>query len=158
MQSPRTLVRRERKLVSEINVVPYIDVMLVLLIIFMVTAPLVMQGIHVELPQVDSQQVPQEDDPPVVVTIDAAGLLYLDEFFNAAEEPSPISTAQLVTRVLAVKKQRPTVSVLVKGDKDVAYGEVIRIMSALKTAGIPEVGLVTLPLDAALEDLPALEP
>jgi len=152
MATPFT-ARRPRKLVSEMNVVPYIDVMLVLLIIFMVTAPLVIQGIHVDLPQVDAESVPSEQNPPVIVTVDADGRLYVDTFYSEGEAPPPVSTAELVRQVLALIESRPSVDVLIKGDRNVAYGSVVTVMSALKSAGVKEVGLVTLPLEGEITDL-----
>lgn len=148
--------RRQRKLVSEINVVPYIDVMLVLLIIFMVTAPLVMQGIRVDLPKVDAQAVPTEDNPPVLVTVDAEGRLYVESFYADEQAPPSVTTAELVQQVLALTEARPGTDVLIKGDRNVPYGSVVTVMSALKAAGIAKVGLVTLPLDGEVVDLAPL--
>lgn len=149
------LGRRNRKLVSDINVVPYIDVMLVLLIIFMATAPLVIQGINVDLPQVDADAVPQEDDPPLIVTVDAEGRLYADLFFSSGESEPMQTTGELVATVLDLKRTRADLRVLIKGDQTVAYGRVVGVMSALKTAGIGEVGLITQPVEGEMQDLPA---
>jgi len=127
---------------SEINVVPYIDVMLVLLVIFMVTAPLLAQGVKVELPQVASEPLQGNTDEPLIVSVDAAGRAYL----NYGEgENAPLDGETLVTRVGALLRHRPGVEVLVKGDRSVSYGDVIRVMALLQRAGAPSIGLITLP-------------
>lgn len=130
---------------SDINVVPYIDVMLVLLIIFMITAPLITQGVRIELPQAPSEVIPPSDQEPVIVTVDASGAVYLD-FGEDAE--SPIDEATLVTRVGGLLKYRPESQFLVKGDRDVPYGRVVSIMALLQGAGVDTVGLITEPPDA----------
>lgn len=136
-------VRRQR-LMSDINVVPYIDVMLVLLIIFMITAPLITQGVKIELPQAPSEVLPPSEREPVIVTVDASGSVYLDFGENAG---SPIDEAMLVTRIGGLLKYRPETQFLVKGDRDVPYGRVVTVMTLLQGAGIDSVGLVTEPPD-----------
>ena len=132
----------KRKLVAEINVVPYIDVMLVLLIVFMVTAPLLMQGVEVELPQAASEPVEADQDEPLIVSIKADGSLYID-LGGDSETARPLEEIQAsVAKVLAQKPQTP---VMVWGDTSVAYGEVIGLMTALQQAGARTVGLVTEP-------------
>ena len=132
----------KRKLVAEINVVPYIDVMLVLLIVFMVTAPLLMQGVEVELPQAASEPVEADQDEPLIVSIKADGSLYID-LGGDSETARPLEEIQAsVAKVLAQKPQTP---VMVWGDTSVAYGEVIGLMTALQQAGASTVGLVTEP-------------
>ena len=127
---------------GEINVVPYIDVMLVLLVIFMITAPLLAQGVKVELPQASANPIDQEAKEPVVVTVDTEGNLYL----NLGEhEKEPVSDDDLQRRVRLVLKQQPDVPVLVRGDKDAAYGHVVYAMTLLQQAGAPSVGLLTQP-------------
>ncbi len=127
---------------AEINVVPYIDVMLVMLVIFMVTAPLLTQGVKVELPQADAQPVEDKDQEPLVVTVDAAGKLYL----NIGDAPEdPVADEQLVERIAAVQRRQPGKQVLVRGDQSVDYGAVIRALVLLQQADIPKVGLVTEP-------------
>ena len=129
-------------MMSDINVVPYIDVMLVLLIIFMITAPLITQGVRIDLPQAPSEVLPPSDEEPVVVTVDAEGNTYID----IGESPdSPVSDDDLFTRVAAVIKYRPEVEVLVKGDRGVPYGRVVEVMTLLQGAGIDGVGLITEP-------------
>ena len=131
---------RKRRLVAEINVVPYIDVMLVLLIIFMVTAPLLTQGVDVELPQAPSQPIDSDDDEPIIVSLKVDGTLYID-LGGDAEEPRPLEDIQsIVNKVLT---EKPATPVLVWGDTAVPYGKVVQLMTALQGAGAPSVGLVT---------------
>lgn len=132
----------KRKLVAEINVVPYIDVMLVLLIVFMVTAPLLMQGVEVELPQAPSEPIESDQDEPLIVSIKKDGSLYID-LAGDADKARPLSEIQsLVGKVLA---QKPNTPVMVWGDQAVPYGEVVRLMTSLQSAGAGTVGLVTEP-------------
>ena len=138
---------RKRQL-SEINVVPYIDVMLVLLVIFMITAPMLSQGIEVKLPQTESSSLsaPQE---PIIVSVDARG----NTFLNVSDTPhSPLDTTTLVNSVAAqlelAKQKGEKRPVFVKGDNDVNYGEVVKVMSLLQKAGAEEVGLMTEPRPA----------
>jgi biopolymer transport protein TolR len=133
-------VRNRRKAMSEINVVPYIDVMLVLLIIFMVTAPMLMQGVKVELPQAKTEPVENQDSEPVIVSINAQGQLFLN---LGAQEDQILSLATVQQRVGAVIRRSPGKPVLVWGDKAVPYGEVVSLMAALQEAGATGVGLVT---------------
>jgi biopolymer transport protein TolR len=137
--------RQRQRLMSDINVVPYIDVMLVLLIIFMITAPLITQGVKIELPQAPSEVIPPSEREPVIVTVDASGSVYLDFGEDAG---SPIDETTLVTRVGGLLKYRPDTQFLVKGDRDVPYGRVVSIMALLQGAGVDTVGLVTVPPDA----------
>jgi biopolymer transport protein TolR len=131
--------RNKRKPMSEINVVPYIDVMLVLLIIFMVTAPMLMQGVKVDLPDASADPVEKQDSEPVIVSVDAAGQLYL----NLGQEEQILALATIKERVAAVMRRSPDKPVLVWGDRAVPYGEVVTVMVALQEAGAPSVGLVT---------------
>ncbi len=131
-----------RKPMAEINVVPYIDVTLVLLIIFMITAPLIQSGVDVDLPQADSQQVDQEDSPsPVIITIDKTGQYFIDLGNGSDEEP--VSANEVLLLTAAVRKNKPRTQVYIRGDKEVAYGKVVTVMAALKNAGVPNVGLMT---------------
>ena len=130
----------KRKPMSQINVVPYIDVMLVLLIIFMITAPLIQQGVEVELPQAVANPMSPDQDEPVVVTVDKKGRFFLD----IGDEPmKPIDAKKLVNRVAAVRSLKPKVPVLVRGDRHVDYGRVVDVMVLLQQAGIEKVGLMT---------------
>lgn len=132
--------RRGRRTVAEINVVPYIDVMLVLLVIFMITAPMLQQGIEVETPKAASKTLPSSKEPPVVVSVDADGRLYL----NIADNPRAAQTPEDVqARVAAWHRLKPEVPVLVKGDARVPYQKVIEAMALVKNAGVDTVGLVT---------------
>ena len=132
--------RVRRKRMSEINVVPYIDVMLVLLIIFMVTAPLLTQGVKVELPQADSQNIETKGQEPLIVSVDKQGRFY----FNIGDKPDkPIDAKNLTTRVKAVLRHRRDSTVYVKGDRNVPYGQVVEVMALLKQSGVEHVGLVT---------------
>ena len=127
---------------AEINVVPYIDVMLVMLVIFMITAPLLTQGVKVDLPQAASEALPPDQQEPLVVSVDASGNLYL----NVGDSPeSPINSDMLVRNVTVVLKRQPGKSVLVRGDHAVDYGAVVGAMVLLQQAGVPNIGLVTEP-------------
>ncbi len=132
--------RQRRRPMSEINVVPYIDVMLVLLVIFMITAPLLTQGVRVELPQADSEPLPPEADDPLVVSINQQGELFIDVGENSNQ---PVDRNTLLARVAAVLRHRPKTPVLVRGDRGVDYGRVVEAMVLLQAAGAPSVGLIT---------------
>ena len=137
---------RKRKLMGEINVVPYIDVMLVLLIIFMVTAPLLTQGIKVELPKAGAEPISDvPNHPPLVLSVDAAGNLYLNVGDN---EDEPSSSVKIVQLTRAVLNERPETPVLVKDDRAVPYGNVVGAMVLLQQAGADHVGFVTDPLES----------
>jgi biopolymer transport protein TolR len=131
---------RPRRAVAEINVVPYIDVMLVLLVIFMATAPLLMQGVEVELPKANSTPVSDSDAEPLIVSIDAEARLYLN---LGASDDQALSIETVRQRVATVLKRNPDKAVMVWGDARVPYGEVVSLMSELQAAGAPSVGLVT---------------
>jgi len=131
--------RKKRRPVSEINVVPYIDVMLVLLIIFMVTAPMLMQGVKVDLPEASADPVENQDSEPLIVSVNASGQLFL----NLGNEKQVLALATIKDRVSKVMKRNPEKPVLIWGDEAVPYGEVVTVMVALQQAGAPSVGLVT---------------
>ncbi|MBT8148485.1 MAG: protein TolR, partial [Gammaproteobacteria bacterium] len=132
--------KKRRKLIAEINVVPYIDVTLVLLIVFMVTAPLLMRGVDVELPQAPAAAIDPAKDEPLIVSIKADGSLYI----NLGAEPKAAASLEKITgQVKKVLAQKPATAVLVWGDKRIAYGEVVNLMTALQGAGASAVGLVT---------------
>jgi biopolymer transport protein TolR len=120
--------------------VPYIDVMLVLLIIFMITAPLLSQGVKVDLPQVPSEAMPPTDKEPVVVSVDAAGNFFINYGDN---QDKSVSTNTLANRINALIKYQPDIPVFVKGDSSVPYGRVVELMALLQSAGVDGVGLVT---------------
>ena len=131
--------RNTHRPMAEIHVVPYIDVMLVLLIIFMVTAPMLMQGVKVELPEASADPVENQDSEPVIVSVNASGELFL----NLGQEDQVLSLPTIRDRVAAVIRRSPDKPVLVWGDRAVPYGEVVTVMVALQEAGVPSVGLVT---------------
>jgi len=138
---------RRRRLMGEINVVPYIDVMLVLLIIFMITAPLLTEGIKVELPKAQAKGIAPElmkDVKPIILSIDASGRLYLN--YNKPED-EPIPAEKVEARASAVLRRAPETAVLVRGDYRVAYGEVVGAMTILQRAGATKVGFITQPPD-----------
>ena len=132
--------KNKRKIIAEINAVPYIDVTLVLLIVFMVTAPLLMQGVDVDLPQAPSAPLDDTPNEPLIVSIKADGTLYLN--LGAAPDKS-IPVDLLEQRVTKVIKQSPATPVLIWGDKNISYGEVVGLMTRLQSAGASSVGLVT---------------
>ncbi len=136
---------QKRKLMGEINVVPYIDVMLVLLVIFMVTAPLLTQGIEVDLPKANAAPIQDvQDQDPLVLSVDADGNLYL----NAGDdEDKPTSGEEIRRRVGIVLGEQPKTPVLVKADRAVPYGNVVGAMVVLQQAGAQSIGFVTDPLD-----------
>ena len=133
---------KRRRSMSEINVVPYIDVMLVLLVIFMITAPLLSQGIKVDLPQAASEPVERSDSEPLVVSVDEFGSYYVN---FGGDEKIPVDAQTLVARSAALLRHQPTVQVLVKGAAAASYGDVVSAMALLKTAGAKSVGLLTKP-------------
>ncbi|MDT0617412.1 MAG: protein TolR [Salinisphaeraceae bacterium] len=131
----------KRRLASDINVVPYIDVMLVLLIIFMVTAPLLTTGVQVNLPQAPAEPMDiSEENEPLILTVKSNGELYL----NIGDNPDqPISADRVEELAARVIEQRPDVPVAVRGDTEGRYGEVVRGMVLLQRAGAGRVGLMT---------------
>ena len=135
-------IRRRKKVMSEINVVPYIDVMLVLLVIFMITAPLLSQGVNVELPQAAAKPLPAADKEPVVISIDKVGNYFIN-YGDSQDKPIPLAT--LVNRVAALRKYQPKIPIYVKGDRNVDYGRVVELMALLQGSGVDGVGLVTTP-------------
>lgn len=133
--------RSKRKPMADINVVPYIDVMLVLLIIFMVTAPMLTQGIKVDLPVLEADPVQADNqDEPIIVSIDLNGAYYLD---MSGDAKKPQELDQVIQQVSSILSQKPETSVLVRGDRHVEYGAVVSLMSALQSAGAKGVGLIT---------------
>jgi biopolymer transport protein TolR len=137
------LTKGRRRLMGEINVVPYIDVMLVLLIIFMITAPLLTQGIKVDLPKAGAEPITvQQNEPPLVLSIDARGRLYL----NVGANPrSPVDDQTALIRATAALRRAPERTVLVNGDRQVSYGRVVQAMVILQQAGARKVGFQTEP-------------
>ncbi len=134
--------KQKKKPMAEINVVPYIDVMLVLLVVFMVTAPLLMQGVKVDLPQAPSVPLDQKQDEPLIVSIKKDGSYYLN---LGKDEKVAKPLAEITNTVGKVLRQKPATPVLVWGDHSVDYGVVVGLMTELQKAGAPSVGLVTEP-------------
>ena len=132
--------RKRRKPVAEINVVPYIDVMLVLLIIFMVTAPLITQGVKVDLPKASAEALSEDSKPPLVASVDAGGNYYLNQNTNPDQ---PISAQEVATLVAAQLQVEPNTPVMVNGDGAVSYNQIVQLMALLQKAGVPSVGLMT---------------
>jgi len=129
---------RKKRLMGEINVVPYIDVMLVLLIIFMVTAPLLSQGVKIDLPKARAELMADENNEPFVVTVDAAGNYYLNDDREQVAAPGEVEL-----KARAVLRRNPKTPFLVRGDGAAAYADVVRAMVLLQAAGVESVGLVT---------------
>ncbi len=126
--------------VAEINVVPYVDVMLVLLVIFMVTAPLLQQGVDVELPKAQAKTLAKTDLPPVIISINKQG----QAFVNQGGDPEEVLDMRgMLVRVAALKRKTPDLKIFIKGDKAVAYGDVVQVMGLLQQMGINGVGLIT---------------
>ena len=132
--------KNKRKLLAEINVVPYIDVTLVLLVVFMVTAPLLIQGIDINLPKTVSSSLEKKHEDSLIISIKSNGNLYLN---LGSKKELQISKPDLSEKVSEIIKQNPNMSVLVRGDKNTSYGEVVRLMSLLQKSGVSSVGLVT---------------
>lgn len=139
--------RVRKKPVASINVVPYIDVMLVLLVIFMITAPMLTQGVKVDLPAAQTSSIDSEENLPLIITIDKEGHYYLNDENQQSQQ---LGLNNILIRVLAEIKmssqEKKQKSILVRGDKQVEYGQVIALMATLKKAGVPQVGLMTEPL------------
>ncbi len=136
--------KTNKKPIADINVVPYIDVMLVLLVIFMITAPMLSQGVTVDLPKATSENLQPTEREPIIVSVNSHG----DYFLNIASDPGlPIEPSALIIRVAAEleidKQEQQKRAVLVKGDTHVAYGKIVTAMSLLKQAGSEKVGLIT---------------
>lgn len=136
--------QKNRRTMAEMNVVPYIDVMLVLLVIFMITTPLLQQGVEINLPQASAKALSNKEQEPLIVTVDVKGQYFL----NIGTDPKkPIAMEELTTRVAAelalAKQSNQKIPVLVRGDKDVTYDKVVQAMVLLQQAGVEQVGLMT---------------
>jgi biopolymer transport protein TolR len=140
----RSSRRRSSSMLAEINVVPYIDVMLVLLVIFMITTPLLTQGVKIDLPQAKANTLDDQKQTPIVVTVDKEGNYYL----NIAEKPDEPMTARALVNLVAAhlelaKEASMNRQVMVRGDQGVDYGKVVYAMALLQQAGVEQIGLVT---------------
>jgi biopolymer transport protein TolR len=142
--SQQSIIRtNKRKPVCEINVVPYIDVMLVLLVIFMITAPLITAGVKVDLPQVNAEPMSADAEPPLIASIDASGNYYLSVGDTSDEV---LELHELIELVIAHRQLNPQSQIMINGDGNVSYNTVVRLMNLLQTqAGIESVGLMTEP-------------
>lgn len=135
--------RRRRKQMAEINVVPLIDVMLVLLIVFMITAPLITQGIKVDLPQADAEPVESSEELTLVVSINAEGNYFIS--LGEEEEPESVPLEKIQEDVSKILSQNPSVPIFLEADSSVSYGLVMNLMAALTNAGSDNVRLITQP-------------
>jgi len=130
--------RSRKRPMSSINVVPYIDVMLVMLVIFMITAPMLTEGIRVDLPKVErAEPVETQNKEPLIVTVDSEGRYFMGRDLTA------IATEDLLNKTAAIIRNDPNTQVLIKGDWSVNYGAVANLMGTLRNAGVPKVGLIT---------------
>ena len=132
--------RKTRKLNAEINVVPYIDVMMVLLVIFMITAPMLTQGVQVELPKAAAEPVDDKDKEPVIITVNAEQQYFIDVGGDPEEPLDAETVSERVRKILAANQDK---LLLVRGDKNVDYNAVVQLMVLLQQAGAGTVGLVT---------------
>ncbi|MFO7461844.1 MAG: protein TolR [Desulfatiglandales bacterium] len=132
------MTNSRKTLMSDINVVPLVDVMLVLLIIFMVTAPMMMVGVEINLPQTKAQSIKTQEDP-LVLTVNKNGEIFLEEHAMKLEE--------LGTKIETIFKYRRDKEVILRADKDIPYGFVINVMAEVKRAGVVKLGMVTEPLE-----------
>ena len=132
------MTNSRKTLMTDINVVPLVDVMLVLLIIFMVTAPMMMVGVEINLPQTKAQSIKTQEDP-LVLTVNKKGEIFLEEHAMKLEE--------LGTKIETIFKYRRDKEVILRADKDIPYGFVINVMAVVKRAGVVKLGMVTEPLE-----------
>ena len=133
---------KRRNLISDINVVPYIDVMLVLLVVFMVAAPLMVQGVLVNLPETTSELLPRERSDPLIVSIKEDGVFFLE---MEATKNEPLNSQMLSEKVSKILSSNPSLQVVVRGDGEVKYQKVMELMSILQSSGAENVGLITQP-------------
>jgi biopolymer transport protein TolR len=131
----RNSSRRSRyNTITEINITPFVDVMLVLLVVFMITAPMLTQGVQVSLPQVENTEIKPEENP-IEIAVKKDGSIYIGE--------AKVEDSELSTKLLAIKKIRPNAAILLRADKNVEYGTVMTVMSNLQSAGLVDVGMIT---------------
>jgi biopolymer transport protein TolR len=123
------------RVLADINVTPLVDVMLVLLIIFMITAPMLHQGIEVVLPEADAEFIPQKDDDPLILSINRDGVIFLQD--------EPVHTTQLLERLTPQLAARQGQAVYIKGDRELSYGKVIEVLDILQGGGITQINMVT---------------
>ena len=133
---------KRRNLISDINVVPYIDVMLVLLVIFMISAPLMVQGIQVNLPQVSSEALPVKNNEPLIVSIQKDGALFLE---SDSTKNASLSLQDLNNATKKILEVNPGLQVVIRGDGQVKYERVMTVMAELQIAGATDIGLISQP-------------
>ena len=137
--------RRRGRFMAEINVVPYIDVMLVLLVIFMITTPLLQQGVKVELPRAAAEPLPPDAKEPILVSVDKDSRVFLN-FGPEEQRKQPVDEGQLLHRAAAIHRHNPELLFYIQGDRAVPYEKIVLVMAVLQRAGIESVGLLTNPL------------
>ena len=137
-------VRAKKPLKSDMNVVPYIDVMLVLLVIFMVTTPMITAGLTVDLPKAVSDPLSTSKEPPAIVTVEADGKTSVS--FDGGKSNHAVTQSELHDQLMQAQVKNPHLLVLVNGSKQVPYGAVVTLMATLQSSGLPQVGLMTEPL------------
>lgn len=142
------IVRKRRKPMSEINVVPYIDVMLVLLIVFMVTAPLLTQGLRVDLPEVASEPLElDEDAESLVIELTAGNEFFISLGVTSVDEQTPVELGAIGRQVAQIVEVNPGIQIFIEGDAQASYGPFISLMEELRVAGVNSPNLVTKPLE-----------
>ena len=134
---------RRRNLISDINVVPYIDVMLVLLVIFMISAPLMVQGIEVNLPEASSEALPVKNNEPLIVSIKKDGRIFLE---TESTKDKAITLDEMGNSVAKIFVNRPGLQVVIRGDADVQYDKVMKVMAQLQSSGASNIGLISQPV------------
>ena len=133
---------KRRNLISDINVVPYIDVMLVLLVIFMISAPLMVQGIQVNLPEASSEALPVKNNEPLIISIDQEGKIFLE---TESTKNQSLTLSELNSFVSRIFEASPNMQVVIRGDASVAYQRVMVVMAELQSAGASDIGLISQP-------------
>jgi biopolymer transport protein TolR len=136
---------KRRNLISDINVVPYIDVMLVLLVIFMISAPLMVQGIQVNLPEASSEALPVKNNEPLIISIDQEGKIFLE---TESTKNQSLTLLELNSFVSKIFQANPKMQVVIRGDASVAYQRVMVVMAELQSAGASDIGLISQPSSA----------
>ncbi len=134
-----------RRPISDINIVPYIDVMLVLLVIFMAVAPMLAQGIQLDLPKEPSDLLERSEQDPLIISIQSDGSVYLNVGGSDAVESESVSLIVLKERVMKVLRVRPETPVFIRGDTTLPYGKIVNVMTIMQQAGVESVGLLTEP-------------
>ncbi|MEW6301106.1 MAG: protein TolR [Thermodesulfobacteriota bacterium] len=130
--------QQQEESISQINITPFVDVMLVLLVIFMVTAPILQQGVNVDLPEVASGPL-EGSDEQLVVSVTRDGKVLLND--------SPVKTEELSQKLAAILRVRPDRAVYLRADKNIPYGKIVEVMAAVRNAGVRKLGMVTEPLE-----------